>query len=150
MSHICFVTGWLHAAGILSRPCLGHGTHTFYLAEGTKSVLLVPQVHEAPVNTHSTSSNPSVSDLAPSWTPDSNISDITQCIVFLNSEFSTQGFFFFSFQRMKCDAPVTSLSSLHLHSENLILTYIFPRKCHCFCEIWAPFLYREQCLDWMS
>lgn len=113
--------------------------------------LLVPQVHKAPINTHShsTSSNPSVSDLAPSWTPDSNISDLTQIIVFLNSEFSTQGFFFFP-QRMKCDAPVTSLSSLHLHSENLILTYIFPQKCHCLCEIWAPFLYREQWSDWMS
>lgn len=39
-----------------------------------------------------------LSDLALSWTPGSNISDITQSIVFLNTEFSTQGFLFFLYK----------------------------------------------------
>jgi len=53
-------------------------------------LLLVPQAHEAPVNTHIP---PLCFGLL--WTPDSNICDITQSIVFLNTEFSTQDFSIF-------------------------------------------------------
>lgn len=49
-----------------------------------------------------------LSDLALSWTPGSNISDITQSIVFLNTEFSTQGFsFFFTKDEMRCSYHFT-------------------------------------------